>query len=233
MLSDVALMGLNVAALYRHDERGRLLAENEPGDFPAPRLYVGLSGAGNLWRFRHDLPDSMVRDLDRLLRREPAAVDLARRPSCYDQLRAALETAVPIVHTWFGPVWRFPERIDAPADVVEITNANLALLRRMHPEVGDRLPPERRPCMAVIQKGGAVSVCSSSRSTPDASTAGVETLEAFRGRGYATAAVAAWALAIRASGRVPIYGTSWDNLASQAVARKLGLVPCGADLHFS
>src|SRR5688572_12019360 len=61
MLSDLELMELNVAALYRHDARGRMLAENEPGDFPAPRLYVGLTSGGNLWRFRHDLPDSLVR----------------------------------------------------------------------------------------------------------------------------------------------------------------------------
>src|SRR5262245_10239498 len=108
MNSDLKLMELNVAALYRHDERGRLLVENEPGDFPAPRLYVGLSAAGNLGRFRHDLPDSMVRELDRLLRPEPADIHLERRPGCYDQLRAVLESDTPIAHTWFGPVWRFP-----------------------------------------------------------------------------------------------------------------------------
>jgi hypothetical protein len=42
--------------------------------------------------------------------------------------------------------------------------------------------------------------------------------------------VAAWAQAVRASGRIPGYGTSWDNLASQTVARKLGLVPYGVSI---
>jgi hypothetical protein len=42
--------------------------------------------------------------------------------------------------------------------------------------------------------------------------------------------VAAWAATLRASGRVPIYSTSWDNLASQAVARKLGLPLFGAEM---
>ncbi|HZS91689.1 MAG TPA: GNAT family N-acetyltransferase, partial [Chloroflexota bacterium] len=44
------------------------------------------------------------------------------------------------------------------------------------------------------------------------------------------AVVAGWARAIRASGRIPLYSTSWDNHASQAVARKLGLVQYGTDL---
>ena len=50
---------------------------------------------------------------------------------------------------------------------------------------------------------------------------------------HAAAVVAAWAAAVRASGRLPLYSTSWDNVASQGVARKLGLVLYGADLSFA
>ncbi|MGH2617528.1 MAG: GNAT family N-acetyltransferase, partial [Thermomicrobiales bacterium] len=39
-----------------------------------------------------------------------------------------------------------------------------------------------------------------------------------------------WAQAVRQEGRIPLYSTSWENLASQAVARKLGLVLYGVDL---
>jgi RimJ/RimL family protein N-acetyltransferase len=231
LLSDVELMELEAIALYRHDERGRLIAVNEPGSPPAPRLYVGLTRAGHIWRFRHDLPDSLIYDLDRLLRTEPPSTDLTRRPTCYDQLQATLAAEAPVTATWFGPDWRFPDQIEVPAGVVKITDANLDLLRQTFPWLADELP-EWSPCMAVIQDGNAVSVCFSSRNTPTAAAAGVETLEAFRGRGYAPAVVAAWALAVRASGRAPLYSTSWDNLASQAVARKLGLVLFGAEMWF-
>jgi REP element-mobilizing transposase RayT len=40
---------------------------------------------------------------------------------------------------------------------------------------------------------------------------------------------AAWALAMRGSGRIPLYSTSWMNTASLAVARKLGLVAYASD----
>jgi hypothetical protein len=44
---------------------------------------------------------------------------------------------------------------------------------------------------------------------------------------------AAWAAAIRASGRTPLYGTSWTNTASLEVARKLGLVVFASDWSLS
>jgi RimJ/RimL family protein N-acetyltransferase len=52
----------------------------------------------------------------------------------------------------------------------------------------------------------------------------VETAEAYRGRGYARKATAVWASALRRDGMLPLYSTSWDNIASQRVAASLGAV---------
>jgi predicted GNAT family acetyltransferase len=69
------------------------------------------------------------------------------------------------------------------------------------------------------------------RRTARAHEAGVETHPAFRGRGFAVRAVAAWARAVRATGVLPLYSTSWENHGSRGVARRLGLVQLGSDLH--
>ncbi|MGO9606910.1 MAG: GNAT family N-acetyltransferase [Candidatus Binataceae bacterium] len=78
--------------------------------------------------------------------------------------------------------------------------------------------------------GYPVSVCfCANRNSDPAIEAGVETAAAFRGRGFAPRVTAAWACAIRASGRIPLYTTDWSNTASRAVARKLGLIQYASD----
>jgi RimJ/RimL family protein N-acetyltransferase len=72
-------------------------------------------------------------------------------------------------------------------------------------------------------------VCFCARITALAAEAGVETVEAFRGQGYASIAVAGWADAVRRRGLIPLYSTSWENVASQGVARKLGMIHYGDD----
>jgi RimJ/RimL family protein N-acetyltransferase len=235
MSSDWELMQIHVSALYRYDDRQRLLEVNEPGnprpdDPPPPRLYFGRTRTGHLWRFRHDLPESAIAELEAVLRGEPVAADLSQPPRCLPALQATLARDARIAGTWNGPAWRFPDEIPASAhDVVRVTSANDDLVRPAFPSLADDLP-WCQPCLAIVADGRLASLCFSSRNTPIAAEAGVNTLEEFRGRGYAPAVVAVWGRAVRAEGRIPLYSTSWDNLASRSVARKLGLVLYGADL---
>jgi len=131
-----------------------------------------------------------------------------------------------------GPAYCFPEDIDRPTDIVRITEGNAVLLRPGFTDMIPRLGLSQ-PCVAVAESGRAVSLCCSVRICSRAHEAGVETLSDYRGRGFAANVVAGWAMAVRELGRTPLYSTSWDNVASQRVAAKLGLILYGVDLHFT
>ena len=229
MMPEPALLQLHASALYRVDSRYRLLAVNEPGAPPPPRLFFGRTRTSHLWRFRYDLAEPIVDELEALLRAEPVTVDLLQPPRCLASLQQALARDAPLSGTWSGPAWRFPDELPTFAlDVIQITPERADLVHSIFPVLADDLP-WRQPCLAIVADGQLASFCFSSRNTTAAAEAGVNTIEAFRGRGYAAAVAAAWARAVRHEGRIPLYSTSWNNLASRAVARKLNLILYGAD----
>jgi RimJ/RimL family protein N-acetyltransferase len=225
--TDLQLMHIQAETLYRYDTDGRLRCVNEPGDPPAPRFFMGRTPQGNLWRFRYDMPAALVRQIEALCSSEPVATPLAHPPLRYDAIRAILQAQAPIEEEYRGPAYRVPDSTQPPARVVLISTANEQLLQ---PWFMDLLPVDpQQTIAAVIEGGAAVAVCFCSRLTDRAAEAGAETVAAFRRRGHAAAAVAAWAAELRRRGRMALYSTSWDNLASQGVARKLGMRVYGED----
>jgi hypothetical protein len=82
-----------------------------------------------------------------------------------------------------------------------------------------------------LSNGETASVCYSARSTSEAAEAGVETAEPYRGQGHGPDAVTVWGAAAGQSGRVPLYSTNWANIPSRLLARSLGLICYGEDLH--
>lgn len=213
VLSARELLELQVRTLHRVDRLGRLVCVNDLGEPEAPRVFVGTATSGErVVRVRADLRE---REWRALLR---CAGDAGA-------LRAALEALGPIAREHRGPAYVLPQ--DLPrGKAVPVTGPAL-----LHPELAPWGPEleGRWPCFGVMESGLVVSICASARLTPEAAEAGVETASEYRGRGHAVAAVAGWAAAVIASGRVAFYSTSHQNLASQAVARKLGAVAFGED----
>jgi len=232
--SDLALMALQAETLYTCTPEGRLLRDNDPFGVPQPpRFFLGRTVEGNLWRVRHDLPPALAARLDELARAEPVCPDaaaLAAPPALLDAARRVLDAAAPISEEWRGPAYALPpERALPPSPhAVRITPETPA---RLGPAFADLQPylNEIEPCLVVCEGTQAVAVCFSSRLHPRAAEAGVETRDGWRRRGYGRAAVAAWAARLRAGGRLPLYSTSWDNHASQALARSLGFSLFGED----
>jgi RimJ/RimL family protein N-acetyltransferase len=231
MYSDKELIEIQVATLYRLEEKGRLLSINDENLGQAPRFYLGLTREGNIARFRHDLPDDLVEELTDAVAREPVHADLPERPILFDLYRELLERHAPAENRWTGPAYVIPPQVIVPSEVVRITAENSDLLKETFPDVVGRLD-SRAPVIAVVEDGVAVSVCLSSCVSAKAHESGVETVQEYRGRGYAGKVVAAWAELVRNLGRIPFYSTDWDNRASQRVAEKLGAVAFGLDFHF-
>jgi hypothetical protein len=228
-----ALMVLRARTLFLLDGEGHLIGVNDPAAGAPPRVYVSRSREGTAVYTSAGLPGELRAALEDAARAlppfDPAAVpatDLAT------PLVRLLEAHAPVVAVHQGPAFAFTLPPFPSMGAVQIYPGNASLL---HPALAT-LGPElgrRRPCFAVMRGGAAVSVCYSARSTPEAAEAGVETADEFRGQGCAGLAVEAWAANVRETKRRPFYSTSWENAASLAVARKLGLALVGEDLHIT
>lgn len=229
-MNERQLMEIHINTLYQCDHNGRLLAVNEPGNPPAPRFYLGRTPAGNQWRFRHDLPADTAAQLEVLCQSEPVSADLQTLPQNYAAIKAVLAAQAPVESEYRGPAYWIPKGIAPPPQVVLVDASTIHLLQPHFPWATTADPyVAMGPVAAVMVDGCAVSICFCSRIPDVATEAGLETVVAYRGQGYAGAAVAGWAAAVRQRGYLPLYSTEWENHASQRVANKLGLVCYGED----
>jgi RimJ/RimL family protein N-acetyltransferase len=227
--TDQYLMSVHARTLFTHNAQSRLVLVNEPlGADPAPRLFLGRTPHGNLWRFRADLPQILVEELEALCRDEPVDKELHPQPRHFEAYMRLLETHAPVQKWWMGPAYQFAEYVEPSRQLLALTQSNAEMLRGGFEELIAELP-DWQPFIAIVEDGRAVSVCRSVRITSEAHEAGVETLPDFRGKGYAPDVVAGWARAVASLGALPMYSTSWANTASQMVAKKLRLIPYGAD----
>ncbi len=230
--SELDWLTLQIGALYRHDAVGRITQYNGlPGDDgPAPFFFFGRTRVGNLWRIRAGLPDALVRDLARWAGSERARNDLEAKPERFAVMRARIEEFESVEIEWGGPAFRFP---DACADAGEarlLAPEELPRIAESFPRYAD-LASSRLPLFAVLREDRPVSIAFCATVPGAACEVGVDTAPAWRGHGFAGQVASAWAREMRGRGVVPLYSTGWDNAASRAVARKLGLIPYGSDLH--
>ena len=208
------------------DWRGRIVSSPEP-NVPPPPVFALIRGASSCaWAVRADVSENVSAEVERLARQECPLDDLQNpndAPANADTYLALLGGQINS-----GPAFTFPDRIAHSSDVELVDKLEL-LERYFRGWVADEIP-WRAPIVAVMDNGYPVSVCfCATRSSENTVEAGLETAAAFRGRGFAPRVTAAWASAIRASGRIPLYSTAWTNRASRTVARKLGLIQYAVD----
>lgn len=234
MLTDLELMNIHVRAGFTQDTESRLLFVNEPDNAvtPAPRLFLGRTRAGNVWRFRADLPEKLGEELNTLCADEPPVnTEFNEPPRHLETYVRLLERYAPVQRPGMGPAYGFPQAVIPPSKpLLVVTGDDAEMLQGGFEKLVEELPAWQ-PFVALVEENRAVSVCRSVRITSEAHEAGVETLPDFRGRGYAKDVTAEWARLVRVAGAIPLYSTSWENNASQSVARKLHLRCYGADFN--
>ena len=224
-------MRLHVETLFPLDASGRMVKVRPEGR-DAPRFFLGRTKEGNAWWFREGLDDELVAALEALCLRESSSQSITGPPPGHTEFERLLSDYSPVENRWAGPAYRFPDDGATTAETVLVTEENADVLI---PYLEDWFEDVQdcQPFVALLENGRAVSMCTTVRTTGHADEAGVDTHPDFRGRGFAGHVVAAWADAVARLGRTPLYSTSRENEASQAVARKLGLIQFGADLHIT
>jgi hypothetical protein len=207
-----------LATTFVLDERGRIVSTREPGATHGPLFTIIRSATACAWAVRDDLPVELAEAISELAREEPPARDLQAAPVHAERYLALSAGTL----GFCGPAFSFPPALPATPGVVQV-HEETDLQRNFSDWTVGEIEAGRGPVMAVLEAGFPASICFCARRSELAAAAGLETAAAFRGRGFAARVTAAWASAIRAAGRVPLYSAAWTNPASLAVARKLGL----------
>jgi hypothetical protein len=215
---------LELQTLFVLNEQGRIVSTREPKPTPGPGFFLIRGSSECAWALHASVPDHMAARLETLAREEPPAGDFHSEPAHATQYISIVGGRLEK-----GPAFTFPDRLAASVGIAAIED--LSQLEQNFRGWSAEEIPGCSPILGVLENGDAISICFCARRSPLAAEAGVETAPRFRGRGLGPRVTAAWALAIRASGRLPIYSTSWDNGASLAVARKLNLRACAS--HWS
>ena len=212
---------LCLRTMYVFDEVGRIVSTRPPSPGRGPAFILVRGRSACAWAIHRAVESSIAGELDRLARDEPPISDLRTPPVHADRYVSLVRGELSA-----GPAFTFPETLPTPGETETIDDL-WQLEASFTGWAADEIP-DASPIVGVMVDGRAVSVCFCARRADFAAEAGLETAPAFRGRGLAPRVAAAWALAMRASGRTPLYSTSWTNDASLAVARKLGLIPYAA-----
>lgn len=222
------LLERQIRNLFVVDDRGHLIRPNEPEALQPPLFYMGRANDGCVAFVSERLPAPLGQRLLAAAGDEPPTGDFAR-PAHALRVAAAIALEMRLAATMRrGPAYIAmgdPPPVSIDAELVPAAG------QMLHPWIAERwreatLPPLEL-AFCVMAQGEVVALCHSARLGPNAAEAGVETAEAFRRRGYAAAATAAWVGAVRAGGRDAFYSTDWENVASQGVARRVGLTLLG------
>lgn len=222
-------------ALYERAAPDRILRVRS-SDVSTPRVHLLRTAEANLGLVAASVPRDVAEAIERLFAAEPVVGPGEWEhtpPRCAEALRALLAPNTP---EYRGPAFAFPAGLPSVAPPSGFTTEVLEDLRGVMTAplvawIVEAKPAEQPLVVARDASGRAVAVCHAARRSDAGAEAGLEVDPSVRRAGLGVAVTAAWAAAVRAGGREPLYSTSWANEASRGVARRLGLLLRGEDWH--
>lgn len=241
-MSGPLLPALHLDVLYERDDRGRLLRVRSTS-VPTPLAHLFRTATGNHWLINAGLPEATAARLDAVFADEPVRAPEDPQhwersvPRCLEAVRSLLTPfrlsgAGSEYREYRGPAYSFPEGLGVTGSAeAYVPDGDTAAVAADLAWIATASEEERPIVAARDEAGRVVSICHAARATAEAVEAGLDTTPAARRQGHALAVTSRWAVEVRASGRVPLYSTSWENEASRGVARRLGLVLYGEDWH--
>ncbi len=211
-LTQLQALQLHLDCLFT-DENGRMAFVNEPWGSvsPAPLLFVGQTLQGEiLWRFGRRASAAFIEAAEGLLRRGEKKLPAYQKALFAG--RCSQENC-----------FYFSGRASLEPGCRLLGEDDLPLLLAAFPDCGEELAAAQ-PYTGAFCGGELVCICRSVRKGR-AHESGIETLPAFRRRGYALTALKSWTAAVLAQGAVPLYSALLQNTASLQLAQKAGYQP--------
>lgn len=222
--SDLALLILEIDLIWGWDQLGRTP--------DAPSVVIAASADGASMVASMDLPESLTRKLDDVVRRIEAPVTQDAVRDAVTMCESLLRNELGSLKVSSGPSYRADDLQPVASDRPLLLSGNaehIAAVRNRRPdnwtpdEWGELLAGNSGPWAMLATEERVVAVCHSARLNGLGAEAGTWTDPEFRGRGYAAATTAAWANLLAQQGKHLYYSTSADNVSSQRVAARLGL----------
>lgn len=224
MLSDLELMKHHVNVLFKHNTENRITVVNEPPYDVAPLIFIGATRDGSVVRYLNSLSAQFVERVEHVIRENPTNLT---------EVIKVLSLDCTLNELSFGPTYAFPNfRDKSSSKAIKVTYENKELLKSHFPYTFENFD-YKQPCFVIVEDNLVVSICCSARQTSKADEASVYTHEDYRGKAYGADVTTAWAAEVQNQGRIALYCASWDNFASQSLARKLQLVQYGTDIQLS
>jgi hypothetical protein len=234
----LGLVRIEAASLFITDMAGRIVCETDPVRSIGPLIYLTGCDDGNIVLVRHDISTETATAIEHLVSSEPPLSNSHADPVFLDEYIRLLASEAPVKQQTPGLIYSFPEQFSYSYEVDTVssgTPAGESLLENLHRQMpmpllnaGFRSVADLWPPWSVaIADGEIASVCITARLADEGVEAGITTLPAFRGRGLASVATAAWATHSAHGARTRFYSVRRDNIPSRRVAEKLGLFPVG------